>query len=190
MAKQDLSKAQEENMEEEVLQADEIIEESAKKKSKKKSKAKEKVEEKVAALEQEKADYLEALQRERANFENYKKRNAAAVSAAYEDAKLDTAAKFLPVIDNIERALQAAEENSPLKEGILLVEKQLKGILETIGIEEIPAENASFDPNLHNAIRQVPAENGEKSGEIKDVLQKGYQAEGKVVRHSMVTVIE
>jgi len=155
-------------------------------------------EEEVAAAElqklsAEREEYLNALIRERADFDNYKKRNVSAVSRAYMDGQADVAAMILPVVDNLERALQAeggAEAEGAIKKGVEMITKQLRDVLGSIGVEEIPAEGKVFDPNLHNAVMQEGACEGEESGTVKEVLQKGYKIKDKVLRHSMVKVIQ
>lgn len=136
----------------------------------------------------EKEEYLNALIRERADFENYKKRNSAAVSKAYGDGKWDAAEELLPILDNLERAIAAAEGESPLKTGVEMVLRQAMDIFKSMGIEEIPAQGEEFDPNLHNAVMQIDPEEGEDSGLIKEVMMKGYRTKDKVIRHSMVKV--
>ncbi len=140
--------------------------------------------------EQQRDEYLDALLRERANFENFKRRNEQAVAKARVDERMNTASRFFPVLDNLERALTAAEENSALKEGIEKVYKQLVGIFTEMGIEEIEAEGIAFNPNLHNAIMQVEPEGEEKSGTVRNVLQKGYRTKEQVLRHSLVVVVK
>ena len=144
----------------------------------------------IEALKAEKAEYYDGMLRARADFENFKKRNSTAIAAAYEEATHGVAEKFLPVIDNLERALETMEDGSPYKEGVQMVERQVLDVFEKLGITEIDAEGKAFDPNLHNAVMQVAAENGEEPGTVKAVLQKGYQCNDKVLRHSMVTVVE
>ena len=126
--------------------------------------------------------------RERASFINFKKRNEQAVSKAYQDSRNDTVSKLLPVLDNLERALEASSEDSPLKEGIELTRKQMVKILEDMGIKEMDCLGKPFDPAFHNAVMQADPEEGEESGIIKQVLQKGYTANDTVIRHSMVIV--
>lgn len=141
-------------------------------------------------LQEELEHYKDALLRERADFENYKKRNNTAVSKTRTETICSTVEKFLPVLDNIERALASTEEPSPLKEGIELVEKQMHQILESLGITEIEAEGKPFDPGFHNAVMQVDGEEGDESGTVKQVFQKGYRHGDQVIRHSMVTVVK
>ena len=152
---------------------------------------KEAVPEEAGKAAAERDEYLNALIRERADFENYKKRNAAAVSRAFADGQLETALLILPVLDNLERALQVevSEEGAKaIKTGVEMVEKQLREVLGKLGVEEIEALGKEFDPNLHNAVMQEEAEEGQESGIVKEVLMKGYKTKDRVLRHSMVKV--
>ena len=173
-----------EQLQEETQQKSEPQKKPAKEKGKKADLEKEK-------LQKERDEYLSLLQRERADFENYKRRNQTAVSEAYQNAMLDVAAKFLPLADNMEYALKAAgEEDSPIKQGVELIQKQLGEIFASLGIEEIAAEGQQFDPNFHNAVMQAEPEVGEESGQIKEVLMRGYRAGERILRHSMVKVVK
>lgn len=136
------------------------------------------------------SEYLNALQRSAAEFDNYKKRTAREKEALYTDAVSDVAAAFLPVIDNLDRAAKACNteaEGSSLKEGVDLVCRQIKDILKNIGIEEIKTVNESFDPNFHNAVMHVEDESLGQ-GAIVEEFQKGYMYKDKVIRHSIVKV--
>ena len=176
--------------EEQLKEQPEIQEEKAPEAEKKAAKAKHRKEE-MEKLQKERDEYLSLLQRERADFENYKRRNQTAVSDAYQNAAMDVAAKFLPLMDNMEYALKAAgEEETPMKQGVELIKKQLEEIFTSLGIEEIPALGEPFDPNVHNAVMQADAEEGEESGVVKEVLMRGYQAKDHILRHSMVKVIK
>ena len=138
----------------------------------------------------ERDEYLAALIRERADFENYKKRNATAVSRAFSDGKADAVAAMLPVIDNFERALAVNSSDEAYKNGVELIYKQLTDAIKAMGVEEIDALGKPFDPNFQNAVMQVPCEEGEESGIVKTVLLKGYKIADKVLRHAMVQVTE
>ena len=142
----------------------------------------------LAQALKEKEEYLNALIRERADFENYKKRMAMAASKGYQDGKADVILAILPVIDNLERALASVQEESPLKTGVEMVLRQVQDALKALGTEEIQAEGQEFDPAFHDAVMQVDAEEGEKSGYVKEVLMKGYKMEDRILRHSMVKV--
>jgi len=145
-----------------------------------------KLEEKTQQCE----EYINIVQRTAAEFDNYKKRSIKEKEALSLDVSVDTVNTFLPVVDNLERALKAAEEMecNPLKDGVEMVMRQLKECLEKIGVEPIAAVNAPFDPELHNAVMHVTDdENGDNV--VIEEFQKGYIMKGKVVRHSMVKVV-
>ena len=144
-----------------------------------------KLEEKTRQCE----EYMNAVQRSAAEFDNYKKRTVKEKEALSLDAAIDTVKAFLPVVDNLERALKAAEEmeGNPLKDGVELVMRQLKDCLDNLGVEPIAAVDNTFDPELHNAVRHIT---DDKYGDnmVVEEFQKGYVMNGKVIRHSMVTV--
>lgn len=135
-------------------------------------------------------EYLNALQRSAAEFDNFKKRTAREKEALYTDAVSDVAAAFLPVIDNLERAAKACSsefEGNSLKEGVDLVCRQIKDVLKNIGIEEIKSVNESFDPNFHNAVMHIE-DDSLGQGVVVEEFQKGYIYKDKVIRHSIVKV--
>lgn len=123
-----------------------------------------------------------------ADFQNYKRRSEKERSEihAYANEKLVT--EMLDVIDNFDRALHQEESGSEgLLKGMNLVYKQLKGVLERVGLEEIEAEGKVFDPNFHNALIMEES-NESDSGVITAVLQKGYMLNKKVIRPALVKV--
>ncbi len=135
-------------------------------------------------------EYLEKLQRTAAEFDNFKKRTVKEKEALYVDAVSDVICAFLPVLDNIERALAAISEDSSaqsLKDGVEMVFRQFWDALKCIGVEEIPALNEQFDPMRHNAVMHVE---DEVVGHniIVEEFQKGYIYKDKVIRYSMVKV--
>jgi len=135
-------------------------------------------------------EYFNMLQRTAAEFDNYKKRTAKEKGAIYTDAVSDSVASFLPVVDNIERALQASANDADfqsLKDGIELVHRQFKEVMKNLGVEEIKALGEKFDPNLHNAVMHIEdSEFGENV--VIEEFQKGYILKDKVIRYSMVKV--
>jgi len=135
-------------------------------------------------------EYLNMLQRTAAEFDNYKKRTAKEMGSIYNDAAVDVVNAFLPVVDNIERAVQASSKEvdaASLKEGIDLVYRQFKEVMGKLGVEEIKSLGEKFDPNLHNAVMHVEdPEYGESV--IIEEFQKGYILKDKVIRYSMVKV--
>ena len=122
-----------------------------------------------------------------AEYDNYRKRTAKEKETIWTDAKSDTAAAFLPVYDNLERALKQDTADEAFKKGVEMTMNQLKEIFAKLGITEIPALGQSFDPNLHNAVMHVDDENfGENT--ISQVFQAGFQCGEKVIRFAMVQV--
>lgn len=137
----------------------------------------------------ERDEFLDLLQRSRAEFDNYRRRNQNAREDAYSDGVCDMVGKFLPVLDNLERAAEAQGGEEALREGVQLVLKQFVTILNGAGVEEIEACNCAFDPNLHHAMMQEPSGDVE-SGCVAAVLQKGYRMGDRILRHSLVKVAE
>ncbi len=188
----DLSTEQEETVETPVQE--EVKEtKTEKKKTERSSKSKKEIEKLKADLDEANAkcdEYKNDYLRARADYENLKRRTETSNSQFYTEGTAKAVLELLPVIDNLERALEAEKEQTSMKQGVEMVLRQAKTALEKLGVEEIPSDGVAFDPNLHNAVMQVPAEEGEESGMIKVVLMKGYIMNGKVIRHSMVQVTE
>jgi len=135
-------------------------------------------------------EYHDKLQRLAAEFDNYKKRTIREKDSLYSEAVSDVISAILPVMDNLERALQACSNDNglqSLKDGVELVYRQMKDSLKNIGVEEINCCEACFDPQLHNAVMHVE---DEACGQnmIVEEFQKGYVYKDKVIRHSMVKV--
>lgn len=127
------------------------------------------------------------LKRVAAEFDNYKKRSAKEKEGMYDSLMGDLVSKFLPVIDNLEKAVSSQTEDENYKQGVELVLKQFKDVLTSNGVKEIETIGKTFDPELHEAVSLVQDENlGEK--EIKEEYRKGYMLGDKVIRHSMVVV--
>lgn len=134
-------------------------------------------------------EYISLAQRVQADFDNFRRRNNAVRAEAYEEGKRDTVEKLLPVLDNIERALAAAQdEESPLRSGVELVHKGLWETMQHLGVEVIDRQGEVFDPELENAVLQGCEDEGEP-GTVCAVLQKGYKVGSRVVRHAMVKVV-
>jgi molecular chaperone GrpE len=122
-----------------------------------------------------------------AEYDNYRRRTAKEKDSIWNDAKADAAVAFLPVYDNLERALKQETADEAFKKGVEMTMTQLKTVLEKLGITEIPALGETFDPNLHNAVMHVEDENfGENT--VCDVFQAGFQLGDKVIRFAMVKV--
>ena len=121
-----------------------------------------------------------------ADFDNFKKRSAAEKNAAYTNATADAVAELLPIIDNLERAITAAED-SPMKSGVEMVLTQALKAFENLNVFPVGAVGDVFDPQIHNAVMHVDDESLGESV-IAEVFQKGYKLGDKVVRHALVKV--
>ncbi len=141
----------------------------------------------IDGLQKEKEETVQMAQRLQADFDNYRKRNASLRLESLDEGAREIIKDILPVLDNFDRAMENTANVDPgYVEGIRLVHKQLLGILEKNGLEEIPADGM-FDADLHNAVMQEEAE-GKESGMITAVFQKGYKVKNRIIRHSMVKV--
>ena len=122
-----------------------------------------------------------------AEYDNYRKRTAKEKESLWTQVKADTAAAFLPVYDNLERAIKQETEDEAYKKGVEMTMNQLKEVFSKLGIEEIPALGQPFDPNVHNAVMHIDDENfGENT--IAEVFQAGFRCGEKVIRFSVVKV--
>ena len=144
----------------------------------------------LEAAEEKAAEYLAMAQRIQADFENFRRRNESVRADSFAEGKRDVASVMLPVLDNLERAAEAAGNSADegLKNGVNLVLKQMKDVYQKLGVEPIDRLGEKFDPNLENAILQGTEEDGEP-GTVCQVLQKGYRMGERVLRHAMVKVV-
>ena len=123
-----------------------------------------------------------------AEYDNYRKRNSAAVSKAYSDGAAEAILKVLPVADNFGYALDSTSDEKT-KAGIEKIIKNFNTVLASLGISEIEIKAGDdFDENLAEAIMNFPCEDGEKPNTVKQVLKKGYKCGDKVIRYAQVTV--
>jgi molecular chaperone GrpE len=143
--------------------------------------------ERVAELEAERDDYLRDLQRVAADFDNFRKRATREQESLVARAHERLMKALLPVLDDLERALEAAasHEEAQLEEGVRLVARELRAALEREGLEEIATEGA-FDPHVHEALLSQPSEVEE--GTVIEVLQRGYRLGGRVLRPARVVI--
>jgi molecular chaperone GrpE len=144
----------------------------------------------LARAEAERDEYLALAQRVQADFENYRKRAAREQERLVAHAHERLVRELLPVLDDLERTLEAAErhEEAALVEGVKLVERSLRSVLEREGLVEIPVDGG-FDPHVHEAMLTQPRE-GAEAGTVLDVLQRGYRVGDRVVRPARVIVAE
>jgi molecular chaperone GrpE len=146
-----------------------------------------------AALElavKQRDELKDSLLRAQADFQNFKRRNQTARSDGYEDGVREAIAATLPAIDNLERAIDAAEKTEDeaakaLADGVKMTLNTLMESLKRFGFEEVPALGEEFDPEKHNAVMR---EAGEEPGKVLEVFQKGYKVKDKIIRYAMVKV--
>jgi len=145
------------------------------------------LEEQVAALEAERDEHLNDLKRVAAEFENYRKRVARDQESLVARAHERLVKELLPVLDDLERALAAAEEHeeAKLEEGVRLVHRELAAALQREGLAEIDTDG-QFDPHVHEALLSQPSDAEE--GSVIEVVQKGYTLGDRVVRPARVVV--
>lgn len=146
--------------------------------------------EELAAALAKQEEYLNMAQRVQADFDNFRRRNQNVRKEAFDEGARTFATTLLPVIDNMERAIAAAQNSADesLRSGVEMVCRQLCEAFEKRGITTIDRKGEKFDPNLENAVMQGTPEDGEP-GTVCEVFQKGYQMEGLVLRHAMVKVV-
>ena len=146
--------------------------------------------EREAQVEQVEQEVDDRLLRLAADFENYKKRTARERQEYVTFANERLLNELLPILDDLERALNAAEqhEEAQLDEGVRLVHRSLASLLERQGVKEIATEG-KFDPHVHEALLAQPSEEAEH-GDVLDVIQKGYKIGDRVVRPARVIVAE
>lgn len=126
-----------------------------------------------------------------AEFDNYKRRTQKERVELLQTAGKEIVVSLLPVLDDFERAIKASEnttEIEPVREGIVLIQNKLKGVLTQKGLKEIESLNTEFDTDLHEAITQIPAPTEAQKGKVIDELEKGYTLNEKVVRFAKVVV--
>ncbi|HEU0019936.1 MAG TPA: nucleotide exchange factor GrpE [Thermoleophilaceae bacterium] len=154
-------------------------------------------EDELTVAKREREEYLALAQRTQADFENYRKRAARDAAAAGERAKSGLVRELLPVVDNLERALDAAtagergdEGGRPaehLADGVRLVHSELVAVLARNGVEPFDPRGEKFDPELHEAL-SMRSEEGAEPGTVLDVVEKGYRLNGAVLRPARVVV--
>jgi molecular chaperone GrpE len=147
----------------------------------------------LAEAESKRDEYLDIARRTQADFENYRKRMAAEVQASALRGKAGVAREVVPVLDDLERALQSAgldpegDSEDALAHGVLLVFRSLRENLKRAGVEAVDPDGEKFDPNEHEALTTLPVE-GVESGQVVEVMQKGYRLDGQLIRPARVVV--
>lgn len=139
------------------------------------------------SLEKEKKEYMFLL----AEFDNFRKRTLKEKAELIKNAGENAMKELLPVVDDFERAMQAAEESTDIdsiKEGIILIYNKFMKYLEKNGVTPINSTDADFNTEFHEAVTTFPTDDESKKGKVIDTVQKGYMMHDKVLRHSKVVV--
>lgn len=189
----DVMSKKNENINEEVKNAEETVEDIKDTETKEETSKETKeatADDKIAELEASVADWKDKYQRLMAEFENARKRTAKEATQRYDMGAMGVLEKLLPVIDNFERGLEAVsedEKDSAFVKGIEQIYKQFTAVMEDLGVTPMDAQGKEFDANLHNAVMHVEDDDlGENI--VAEELQKGYMYKENVLRHSMVKV--
>ena len=142
---------------------------------------------KLDEAEKKNEELKNQLLRTAAEYDNYRKRSQKEKESLYTDIRSETVEKFLPVYDNLERALAQETQDAAFKKGVEMTMNQLVSVMEKLGVVSFGAAGEAFDPQLHNAVMHVE---DEALGEnvIAEVFQKGFKVGDKVVRFAMVKV--
>ncbi|HET7418174.1 MAG TPA: nucleotide exchange factor GrpE [Solirubrobacterales bacterium] len=142
----------------------------------------------LSDTQKERDEYLELAKRTKADFENFRKRMSSEVQAAQARGKIGVAREVIDAVDNLERALEAADgEPEGLRSGVEMVLSGLRETLTRNGVEVVDPKGEKFDPNHHEALSTLPAD-GTESGLVIEVVQKGYTLGDQLVRPARVVV--
>lgn len=150
----------------------------------------------LADTQRERDEYLDLAKRTKADFENFRKRMTAEVQAASARGKAEVIREVVPVLDDLERAIQAAgldpegDSDDGLSHGVLLVFRSLRDSLGRNGVEAVDPKGEKFDPMQHEALSMLPATEGVESGTVVEVMQKGYRLGEQLIRPARVVVSE
>ena len=156
----------------------------------KKARELEAVKAKLDAAEANAAQAKDQLLRMAAEYENYRKRSTREADQKFNDGVSHAVTQILGILDTLDMAANAACTDENYKKGVMMTLDKAAKALETLNITEIEALNQPFDPNFMNAVSQVPAAEGQESGSVTQVFQKGYKIGDKIIRHAMVVVAE
>ena len=135
------------------------------------------------------ASLKDQLMRNMAEYDNYRKRTARERIELQPEITAKVTGEFLTVLDGLERALQSECSDENFKKGIEMLHENFISTLHNLGVEEIPTDKG-FDPSMHQAVQQVPAAEGQESGDIASVFQKGYKLGDRILRFAMVAVVQ
>ena len=156
----------------------------------KKSKELEAVKAKLEAAEQANAKLKDQMLRTAAEYDNYRKRSAREADQKFNDGISFAVNQIIPILDTLEMAANAPTTDENYKKGVTMTLDKAAKALDALHVEEIEALGKPFDPNFMNAVQQLPAPDGQESGTVITVYQKGYKLGDKIVRHATVVVAE
>ena len=156
----------------------------------KKSKELEAVKAKLEAAEQANAKLKDQMLRTAAEYDNYRKRSAREADQKFNDGVSFAVNQIIPILDTLEMAANAPTTDENYKKGVIMTLDKAAKALDALHVEEIEALGKPFDPNFMNAVQQIPAPDGQESGTVITVYQKGYKLGDKIVRHATVVVAE
>ena len=145
---------------------------------------------KLEAAQQEAGQTKDKLLRMAAEYDNYRKRTAREADQKFNDGVSFAVNQIIPILDTLEMAANAPTTDENYKKGVTMTLDKAAKALDVLHVEEIEALGKAFDPNIMNAVQQVPAEEGQESGTVVTVYQKGYKLGDKIVRHATVVVAE
>ncbi|MGN0983653.1 MAG: nucleotide exchange factor GrpE [Gemmiger sp.] len=145
---------------------------------------------KAEAAEKKAADLKDQLLRTAAEYENYRKRSQREADQKFNDGVAHAVTQILGILDTLDMAANAACADENYKKGVVMTLDKAAQALAKLNITEIEALGQPFDPNLMNAVQQVPPAEGQESGSVVQVFQKGYKLHDKIVRHATVVVAE
>ena len=148
------------------------------------------LEAKLEASEKKNEELKNQLLRTAAEYDNYRKRSQREADQKFNDGVSHAVTQILGILDTLDMAANAACADENYKKGVTMTLDKAAKALETLHITEIEALNQPFDPNFMNAVQQVPAAEGQESGSVVQVFQKGYKIGDKIIRHAMVVVAE
>ena len=142
------------------------------------------------AAEKEAAEAKDRLLRPAAEYENFRKRSAREADQKFGDGVSHAVNQILGILDTLDMAANAPCADENYKKGVCMTLDKAEQALEKLNISEIEALGKEFDPNTMNAVQQVPAQDGQESGVVANVFQKGYMLGDKIIRHATVVVTE
>ena len=144
----------------------------------------------LEATEQANAKLKDQMLRTAAEYDNYRKRSAREADQKFNDGVSHAVNQILAILDTLDMAANAECTDENYKKGVVMTLDKAEKALKTLNITEIESMGKPFDPNFMNAVQQVPAEDGQESGTVVRVFQKGYMIGDKIIRHATVVVAE